>query len=136
MSAIGAPRENTGGGVPKDEASLGEQLELHTDHVREGRTDADILCGPLLRSGFPLTTPVETLPLTPALSSAGEREKIVYFVADGALLICLDRELTLDLVRVMTERFAGNDQLKANTVQTFKTKAVHIELLEGRTTDG
>ncbi|MBI3922839.1 MAG: hypothetical protein HY318_15570 [Armatimonadetes bacterium] len=122
--------------MPKDEAPLGEQIELHTDHVREGRTDADILSGPLLRSGFPLTTPVETLPLTPALTSAEEREKIVYFVADGALLICLDRELTLHLIRVMSERFAGNDQLKANTVEIVKTKGVHVELLDGRTSNG
>ncbi len=61
--------------------------------------------------------------------------KQVYSVAGGALLICLERELTLDLIRGMADRqpervvcldegFAANDQLKANAVQTFKTKAV------------
>ena len=56
-------------------------------------------------------------------------------VAGGALLICLERELTLELIRAIAdmkpervvcldEGFAGNDQLKANAVQTFKTKGV------------
>ena len=49
--------------------------------------------------------------------------------------ICLERELTLELIRAMAEKkpervvcldegFAGNDQLKANAVQIFKTKGV------------
>ena len=53
----------------------------------------------------------------------------------GALLVCLERELTLDLIRAIAERkpervvcldegFAGNDQLKANAVQIFKTQGV------------
>ena len=61
--------------------------------------------------------------------------KTVYSVADGALFICLERELTLELIRTMAEQkpervvcldegFAGNDQLKANAVQIFKTKGV------------
>ena len=54
--------------------------------------------------------------------------------AEG-FVICLERELTLDLIRPIAERkpervvlldegFAGNDQLKANAVQIFKTKGV------------
>ncbi len=61
--------------------------------------------------------------------------KTVHGVADGALFICLERELTLELIRAMAEArpewvvcldegFAGNDQLKANAVQIFKTKGV------------
>ncbi|MFZ5823603.1 MAG: site-specific DNA-methyltransferase [Bacillota bacterium] len=112
--------------VPHDEKTLVRQLELHIDHIREGRTQEDILYEILLKSGFPLTAPVETLQF------AG---KTVYSVAEGALLICLERELTLELIRAMAERrpervvcldegFAGNDQLKANAVQIFKTKGV------------
>ena len=109
-----------------DVAALKEQLELHIDHIRDGRTAADILYEILLKSGFPLTTSVEQLTL------AG---KTVYSAAGGALFICLERELTLELIRAMAERkpervvclddgFAGNDQLKANAVQIFKTKGV------------
>jgi adenine-specific DNA-methyltransferase len=113
-------------GDPKDEGTLGQQLELHVDHIREGRSEQDLLYEILLKSGFPLTTPVEKLTL---------EGKTVYSVADGDLLVCLDRALTLEVIRAMAARqparavcldvgFAGNDQLKANAVQTFRTKGV------------
>ena len=112
--------------VPHDEKALVQQLELHIDHIRPGRKAEDILYEILLKSGFPLTAPVETLQL------AG---KTVYSVAGGTLFICLEQELTLELIRAMAERrparvvcldegFAGNDQLKTNAVQIFKTKGV------------
>jgi len=110
----------------KDAEGLARQLELHVDHIRADRTPDDLLHEILLKSGFQLTTPVETLDI------AGKR---VHSVSGGALLLCLDRELTLELIRAMAERkpervvcldagFAGNDQLKANAVQIFKTKGV------------
>ncbi len=49
--------------VPRDAASLAEQLEMHVEHIREGRTADDLLYEILLKSGFPLTTPVESLEL-------------------------------------------------------------------------
>ncbi len=112
--------------VAHDKSSLEEQLELHVDHVRQGRTPEDLLYEILLKSGFELTTPVETVQLTGTT---------VHIVAGGALLVCLERELTLDLIRAIAERapervvcldegFAGNDQLKANAVQIFKTQGV------------
>ena len=112
--------------APGDVAALQQQLELHIDHIRDSRTAEDILYEILLKSGFPLTTPVEQLTL------AG---KTVYSAADGALFICLERQLTLDLIRAMAEHrpervvcldngFTGNDQLKANAVQLFKNKGV------------
>jgi adenine-specific DNA-methyltransferase len=125
-----------------DVAALQQQLELHINHIRDGRTAEDILYEILLKSGFPLTTPVEvlTLPPLPVPLPQGEREpdivsKTVYSAAGGALFICLERELTLDLIRAMVEQkpervvclddgFTGNDQLKANAVQIFKTKGV------------
>ncbi|MGH8071872.1 MAG: site-specific DNA-methyltransferase [Candidatus Entotheonellia bacterium] len=112
--------------IPHDAAALERQLELHVDHIRAGRTAQDLLYEILLKSGFPLTTPVEPLQL------AG---KTVHSVAGGALFLCLERALTLDVIRAMAERkpervvcldagFAGNDQLKANAAQIFKTKGV------------
>jgi adenine-specific DNA-methyltransferase len=122
--------------APTDAESLAQQLDLHVEHIREGRTAEDLLCEILLKSGYPLTAPVQklTLPLTPALSQ-GERGKTVYSVADGVFFVCLERELTLELIRAMADKkpervvcldagFAGNDQLKANAVQIFKTKGV------------
>ena len=56
-------------------------------------------------------------------------------MAGGALFICLERALTLELIHAMAEHkpervvfldegFAGNDQLKAHAVQIFKTKGI------------
>lgn len=111
---------------PDSEASLAEQLELHVAHIRQGRSAEDLLYEILLKSGYPLTESVEKIGL------AG---KTVYSVAGGNLFVCLERELTLELVRAMAERkpvrvvcldegFAGHDQLKVNAVQIFKTKGV------------
>jgi adenine-specific DNA-methyltransferase len=112
--------------APKDAGTLTEQLELHINHVREGRAPADLLYELLLKSGFPLTTSFETK------KAAG---KSVYSVAGGVLIICLEKELTLDAIRAIAdmkpervvcldESFVGNDQLKANAVQTFKAKGI------------
>jgi len=108
--------------VPHDAPALERQLELHVSHVRDGRTDQDILYEVLLKSGYPLATPVETVVL------AG---KTVHSVAGGQLLICLERKLTLELIRAVAERkpervvcldegFAGNDQLKTNAAHIFE----------------
>jgi adenine-specific DNA-methyltransferase len=113
-------------GIQHDPDVLERQLELHIEHIRDGRSPDDILYELLLKSGFPLTTPVETLSLG---------DKTVYSVADGALVICLEGELTLELIRAIAEKkpervvcldqgFARNDQLKANAVQIFRTKSV------------
>lgn len=114
------------GAAAKDLQELERQLALHIEHLREGRTNPDILYEILLKSGFTLTAPVEDLIL------AG---KTVFSIAGGALLICLERRLTIDLIREMADKkperavcldegFTGNDQLKTNAVQTFKTKNV------------
>ena len=112
--------------VPKDGKALEKQLELHIDHIRDGRTSDDILYEILLKSGFPLTTPVEKIELA---------HKSAYSVANGGMLICLEKELTLEAIRAMAEKkpqrvvcldlgFAGNDQLKTNAVQIFKNKEI------------
>lgn len=110
----------------KDADALERQLELHVNHIREGRSDHDLLYELLLKSGFPLTATIEEISL---------ESKTVYSVAGGNLLVCLDRALTLEVIRAMAALqparvlcldagFKGNDQLKTNAVQTFKTKGV------------
>lgn len=62
-------------------------------------------------------------------------DKAVHSVAGGVLFICLELTPTLELIRAMAEKkpervvcldegFAGNDPLKANPVQIFRTKGV------------
>lgn len=112
--------------VPHETEPLEKQLDLHVDHILEARTGDDLLYEILLKSGYPLTTSVEMLQLA---------DKQVHSVSGGLLFVCLERELTLELIRAMADKkpervvcldegFAGNDQLKANAVQIFKTKGV------------
>ena len=116
-------------GTLTDDAQLAAQLELHIDHVAGTSSAEDILYELLLKDGFPLATPIEKLSL------AG---KEVFSIASGALLICLDRRLTQDVIDAMADLepqrvicldagFQGNDQLKANAVQTFKARARNRE---------
>jgi adenine-specific DNA-methyltransferase len=113
-------------GKSDEQDSIGDQLELHVNHIKKGRSDEDILYELLLKSGFPLSALVE------AKTIAGKK---VYSVANGALIICLARTLTVDLIRgiaeskpervvYLDEGFAGNDQLKVNAIQIMKSKGV------------
>lgn len=101
-----------------------KQLELHIDHIDPEAEQEDLLYELLLKSGFKPTEKVEKLEL------AG---KVVYSVSEGALLICLENEMTRDLIDAVAEAepirficldkgFQGNDQLKANAVQTFAAR--------------
>ena len=116
----------------KDAEVLAQQLDLPIDHIVEGRTSEDILYEILLKSGFPLSIEITTLTL---------EDKVVYSIAGGAMLICLDRnptnitKLTNEVLKVLADRqpqrvvcldegFAGNDQIKTNAVQMMKARGV------------
>lgn len=112
--------------VQEQPAELVRQLDLHVDQILEGRTDDDLLAELMLKSGFSLSTPVKTLTLA---------DKKVFSVADGALLICLDRHLTPELIQAVADLqpvrvlfldagFSGNDQLKTNAVQQMRARGV------------
>lgn len=112
---------NAGG----DADGLGEQIEMHIDHLSAASTAEDVLYELLLKAGFSLTTKVEVIEL------AG---KEVFSVEDGVMLICLEKEITPELIDALAEAnplqvicldegFKGNDQLKANAVQTFRARA-------------
>jgi adenine-specific DNA-methyltransferase len=106
--------------------TLGQQLELHISHVQEGRSSEDLLTEILFKNSFPLTTPVQSITVEGIA---------VYSVANGAMLICLDKALTHEAIKGMAELkpervvcldegFAGNDQLKTNAVLIMKAKGV------------
>lgn len=102
---------------------LVQQMELHIDHVQEQADPEAILYELLIKAGFMPTEKVETITM------AG---KTVYSVAEGGLLVCLENVIENDLVQAIADAepaqficldkaFQGNDQLKANAVQTFKS---------------
>ena len=106
-----------------EEKPIQEQLAFAIDHIDPNSKEDDILYEILIKSGFELTTPVETLSL---------EGKKVYSVAEGALLICLEMNLTTELIRAIAKMepqrvvcldsgFEGNDQLKTNAVQIMKS---------------
>ena len=108
---------------------LVRQLEMHVNHIDPASGPEDILYELLLKAGFELTTRIERRTM------AG---KDVYAVADGALLVCLDKAITPELIDALAdadplqvicldEGFKGNDQLKTNAVQTFKARAASRE---------
>lgn len=101
------------------------KLEDHVGHVREAASRESLLFELLLKAGFSLTTRFETIEI------AGKQ---VFSVEGGALLICLEKEITPELIDAIAEAnplqvicldegFKGNDQLKANAVQTFRARA-------------
>lgn len=103
----------------------GAQLEMHVDHLSPQSSAEDILYELLLKAGYRPTTEVKTIKL------AG---KEVFSIEDGTMLICLEKDITPDLIDALAEAnplqvicldegFKGNDQLKANAVQTFRARA-------------
>lgn len=106
------------------EEEIIQQLDMHIDHIDSAATQEDILFELLLKAGFMPTEKVEKLEL------AG---KTVFSIAEGTLLICLEGEITRKLIDAVAKAeplqffcldqgFKGNDQLKANTVQTFTAR--------------
>lgn len=111
---------------PKDDVELAKQLTLHVEHLVTGRTQDDVLYELLLKSGFPLNTPIEKVTLA---------NKTVFSIADGMMMVCLENNLTLEVLKAIADKkpervvcldagFANNDQLKTNAVQTMKAKGV------------
>jgi len=108
--------------------AIQQKLYEHSNHISPAAEQEAILYELLLKSGFELTTPIE------ALTLAG---KTVFSIADGQLLICLEKEITHACIKAMAERepsrvicldeaFKGTnaDALKTNAVQIMKSKGV------------
>lgn len=114
--------------APNDPTAIEKQLDLHIDHIDPSSTPEDILYELLLKAGYELTTKVEKIMMD---------KKTVYSVSDGALLICLESELTKELIKDMAnkepvrvicldEGFKDNDQLKTNAVQIMRSREIEF----------
>ena len=100
------------------------QLELHINHIDQKAMQEDLLYEILIKAGFTLTEKIETKAI------AGKR---VFSIANEDLLICLEDEITNELIHAVVDvepreficldsAFGGNDQLKVNAVQAFSTR--------------
>lgn len=112
--------------IDKNKESVQAALELHTEHISPEAQQEVILYEILLKAGFEFTTQIEKLSLG---------GKTVFNVAGGEMLICLEKELTHELIKAIAEKsptrvicldegFQNNDQLKTNAVQIMKSKNV------------
>ncbi len=112
--------------VAKDKDAIKNQLEMFIEHINPKSSQEDILYELLLKSGFPLTTKIEQLTII---------DKTVFSIDEGAMLICLEKDLTLEVIKAMAEKkparvvcldegFHGNDQLKTNAVQIMKSREI------------
>ena len=112
--------------APTDEAGLAGQLRMYADHVLADRAREDILFELLLKARVPLSA---------GITKVGVGGGSAFDVDDGELLICLEDEVTEEMLREMIERkprqavcldnaFKGNDQLKTNTVLEMKSHDV------------
>ena len=102
--------------ISKDKPTS-EQVEMHLeDFVNPKSSEEDLLYEILIKTGFQFTTKITTLKLD---------NKTVYSVEDNALLICLDKKITKDLITEMAK-------LKPARVVCldigFKNKALHGNL--------
>lgn len=103
---------------------LERQLTLAVGNVRSDSAEQALLVELLLKAGYPLTSPVETVRF------AGVEG---YSVADGALMVCLAKQLSIEafeamvamepaMILVLDAGFAGSDELKVNALQTVRAR--------------
>lgn len=79
----------------EDSADLERDLFDLIDPVKEGRTQEDVVYEILLKYGVDLTVPIEETKVA---------DKVVYSVGMGYLLICLERDLTLEHIEEIAKK--------------------------------
>ncbi|MCX8002610.1 MAG: site-specific DNA-methyltransferase [Anoxybacillus mongoliensis] len=108
------------------EKDLVEQL----NNLKEDRTKEDLLYEILLKIGLPLTTPIEEIDYN---------GKTIYNVGFGAVLLCLENDIDLDIVHEMMKHKSEhlspkvifkesgfiNDSVKINAIQTLKKNGIN-----------
>ncbi len=107
--------------------NLEDTLLSHVDNIKQDRSEEDVLYEILLKYGLNLTVPIEERSIN---------GKTAYIIGLGALIVCLDNEITLDVVdgigalkeelepEVMRVVFKDSgfkdDVVKTNAIQNLK----------------
>ncbi len=116
--------------VIETEEELKKQMEAFVDPVR-ARSEADDMAWEiLLKSGYELTTSMERIDLA---------SEPVYSIADGEVILALDSmdQKAIDAILAKKPKrvicfdrlFAGNDQLKTNTVLQMKDAGIEFRTI-------
>ena len=109
--------------LTKDKQAFFKLIEEQVDGMDPRVSTEDILYEILMKYGFSLTVPIETLKV---------KGKIVYALQDGAYFICLETDLTKEFlwalagcqpkkVICLDAGFRGDDALKLNAIHTFQS---------------
>lgn len=115
-----------------DTKDLERTLLDQIDNFVDGRNEEDALYEIILKNGLPLTVPVEVLDI---------KGKKVYSVGCGALIVCFDNDITLDvadeIAKISTEfedksqvtvvfkdNGFANDSVKTNIKETLKSYGI------------
>jgi adenine-specific DNA-methyltransferase len=77
-----------------DYENLEQNLLDSVDNIKEDRSSQDLLYEILLKYGIDLTVPIEELKID---------DKIVYNIGYGALIVCLDDEITINIVEKIAQ---------------------------------
>ena len=112
--------------IEKSSEVIQSALDLHVQHISPLAQQESILFELLLKSGFELSTTITKMEI---------HGKTVFSIEDGELMICLEKQLTNELIKAIAETqptrvilldegFQNNDQLKTNAVQIMKSKNV------------
>jgi adenine-specific DNA-methyltransferase len=108
---------------------LAEQLRAFAENVREDRSQLDILYEILLKAELPLTAKVEQV--------EGREIYSVVSIAEGLLVICLEREVAQEEVDEISElrpervvcldtAVHGNDNLKTNAKLRMQSSGIEF----------
>lgn len=111
--------------------NLERVLQQSTKSIKDGRSSEDVLYEIFLKYGYDLTTPVETNIVN---------GKSIFVVGAGALIVCLDNEITTDTVEgiaklkaeldpettqiVFKDEGFADDQVKTNAIQILKQAGI------------
>lgn len=110
--------------------NLEDNLFELQENIKDDRSKEDLLFEILLKIGIPLTTPIEEVNVN---------GKVIYNVGFGAVLLCLENEIELDIVheiiKLKPEDFESkvifketgflNDSVKTNAIQTLKKNGIN-----------
>ncbi|MDQ2730745.1 MAG: site-specific DNA-methyltransferase, partial [Armatimonadota bacterium] len=112
--------------APNEPAALAEQLALFADNLQPDSGPEDVLFEILLKAGYNLNAPRETLTI------AGQP---IYSIDGGRLLVCLEEQMTQEVLRgviaskpeafiCLDAAFHGSDRLLTNAELEMKSSKI------------
>jgi adenine-specific DNA-methyltransferase len=108
-----------------ENTDLVDLIDRHVDYIKDNNDSEGLFFEIICRAGFPLSTQYSVIEV---------EGKKLFSLEDGNYLICVDNQITIELVEAVAEMnpsqvifldegFRDNDELKTNAAQTFKARS-------------